>query len=201
MELRWDRSAPPFNKLFGKELVNTLNQVYTRQIRLGFLIEQIPDPGNRVQISDKYKDKLGLPRPLLTYRIASEYEREAFLSAKEITTELFKKIGATEYTQTPRPPVFRGDPDSVTSTNFQYADKNGALHNFKFYGAGHIAGTYRMGTDPSDSVLNKRQQSWDHKNLFMVGSGVFPTIGTANPTLTIAALAFQAADNILDDLE
>ena len=35
----------------------------------------------------------------------------------------------------------------------------------------------------------------------MVGSGVFPTVATGNPTLTIAALAFQAADNILADLQ
>ena len=34
----------------------------------------------------------------------------------------------------------------------------------------------------------------------MVGSGVFPTLTTANPTLTIAAMSFSAADNILEDL-
>jgi choline dehydrogenase-like flavoprotein len=34
----------------------------------------------------------------------------------------------------------------------------------------------------------------------MVGSGVFPTIATGNPTLTIAALTFQAAGHILADL-
>jgi choline dehydrogenase-like flavoprotein len=57
-----------------------------------------------------------------------------------------------------------------------------------------------MGDKKADSVLNARQQSWDHSNLYMVGSGVFPTVATGNPTLTIAALAFQAADNILADL-
>jgi len=57
-----------------------------------------------------------------------------------------------------------------------------------------------MGDSADSSVLNNRQQSWDHDNLYMVGSGVFPTITTGNPTLTIAALSFQAAQNILDDL-
>lgn len=71
---------------------------------------------------------------------------------------------------------------------------------FPYYGAGHIMGTHRMGTDPRTSVLNHRQQSWDHDNLFMVGSGVFPTTATANPTLTIAALALMAAENVLHDL-
>jgi choline dehydrogenase-like flavoprotein len=57
-----------------------------------------------------------------------------------------------------------------------------------------------MGDSKETSVLNARQQSWDHNNLYMVGSGVFPTIATGNPTLTIAALAFQAAGHILEDL-
>jgi choline dehydrogenase-like flavoprotein len=30
----------------------------------------------------------------------------------------------------------------------------------------------------------------------MVGSGVFPTVGTANPTLTIAALSLRVANTI-----
>ncbi len=198
--LRFDPKLPAFSKLFGQQLVETLNAVYIRQLRLGYLIEQLPDPNNRVQLSTTLKDNLGLPRPLITYRLASDYERNAFVSAKQITTELFEKIGATEYTQDPGVPVMDGSPDQVTSTQFQYTDDTGTTHNFKFYGAGHIVGTYRIGNDPKSSVLNPRQQSWDHDNLYMVGSGVFPTIATGNPTLTIAALAFQAADNILHDL-
>ena len=122
--------------------------------------------------------------------------RNAFVSAKEVSTEIFNAIGATEYTKLPPAPVLYGKPDKVTATNFQYQGDN-----FTFYGAGHIVGTYRMGDCKEDSVLNARQQSWDHSNLFMVGSGVFPTVATGNPTLTIAALAFQAAEHILEDLK
>ncbi|MBP7663912.1 MAG: GMC family oxidoreductase, partial [Shewanella sp.] len=82
------------------------------------------------------------------------------------------------------------------SNNFEYQG-----HNFTFYGAGHIVGTYRMGDCRDTSVVNPRQQSWDHSNLFLVGSGVFPTVATGNPTLTLAALAFQAADHVLEDLK
>ena len=39
--------------------------------------------------------------------------------------------------------------------------------------------------------------SHDHDNLYLVGSGTFPTGGTANPTLTIAALALRTADRIV----
>lgn len=199
--LRFNSAQPAFSKLFGKELVDTLNAVYTRQMRLGYLIEQLPDPNNRVQLSQHLKDNLGLPRPRITYRLASEYERKAFVSAKKLTTQLFDNLGAKEYTKDPGIPVFEGAASDVTSTQFQYEDECGETHNFKFYGAGHIVGTYRMGDDPATSVLNSRQQSWDHTNLYMVGSGVFPTIATGNPTLTIAALAFQAVDNLLADFK
>ena len=58
-------------------------------------------------------------------------------------------------------------------------------------------GTYRMGTNSSNSVVNDMQRSWDHDNLYLVGSGTFPTVATANPTLTLAALCLRTADHIV----
>lgn len=190
--LRFNPALPAFSKLFGTQLVQTLNAIYVRQLRLGYLIEQLPDPDNRVQLSN-LRDHLGLPRPSVTYRIRDNYVREAFVSAKKVSTQIFDALGAKEYTQLPGPVKMHGF--NVTPSTFEYKGDR-----FTFYGAGHIIGTYRMGATPRDSVLNPRQQSWDHPNLYMVGSGVFPTTATANPTLTIAALALQAADNILQDL-
>lgn len=54
-----------------------------------------------------------------------------------------------------------------------------------------------MGTSGVDSAVNDMQQSWDHENLFLVGSGTFPTVATANPTLTLAALCLRTADHIV----
>ncbi|MGI2112013.1 GMC family oxidoreductase [Shewanella frigidimarina] len=194
--LRYDPAIPANSKLFGATLVNTLNGVYTRQVRLGYLIEQLPDPENRVELSDTLTDNLGLPRPKLTYRVREDYVRNAFVSAKDLSTKIFDAIGAREYTKEPPAPVFYGDQSQVTANNFEYKG-----NNFTFYGAGHIVGTYRMGDCKETSVVNSRQQSWDHSNLFLVGSGVFPTVATGNPTLTLAALAFQAVDHVLDDLK
>jgi len=53
-----------------------------------------------------------------------------------------------------------------------------------------------MGTSANDSVVNDMQRSWDHENLYLVGSGTFPTVATANPTLTLAALCLRTADYI-----
>jgi choline dehydrogenase-like flavoprotein len=62
--------------------------------------------------------------------------------------------------------------------------------------AGHVMGTYRMGTDAKQSVVNPDQRAHDHPNLFLLGSGVFPTGAASNPTLTIAALALRAVGAI-----
>lgn len=73
---------------------------------------------------------------------------------------------------------------------------DGETVRLNFTGAGHIMGTYRMGTSKDNSVVDSYQRSHDHDNLYLVGSGTFPTGATANPTLTIAALALRTADRI-----
>jgi choline dehydrogenase-like flavoprotein len=45
--------------------------------------------------------------------------------------------------------------------------------------------------------VTPEQRSHDHANLFLLGSGVFPTGAASNPTLTIAALALRAVDAIV----
>ena len=62
--------------------------------------------------------------------------------------------------------------------------------------AGHIIGTARMGSDPNSSMVDRDLRSHDHPNLFILGSAVFPTAATANPTLTIAALSLRAVDQV-----
>jgi glucose dehydrogenase len=49
-------------------------------------------------------------------------------------------------------------------------------------------------------VVDAESRTHDHKNLFIVGSSVFPTVGSPNPTLTLAALALRAARDIAKQL-
>jgi glucose dehydrogenase len=60
----------------------------------------------------------------------------------------------------------------------------------------YLLGTTRMGRNPKASVVDGDLRSHDHSNLFLVGSGVFPTSGSAPPTLTVAALALRAAAHL-----
>jgi choline dehydrogenase-like flavoprotein len=53
-----------------------------------------------------------------------------------------------------------------------------------------------MADDPQTSVVNAGCRSWDIPNLWICDGSVFPTVGGANPTLTIQAIACRAADRI-----
>jgi choline dehydrogenase-like flavoprotein len=177
--------------LFGPQLAQTLNNLISRQIRLGFLVEQAPETSNSVTLSDpSITDGLGLRRPQISYRI-SDYTRKGIIQSRKLANLIFAKMGAKQFTK-----VLPDDP-----TRFE-ADIDGERVLLNFMGAGHLMGTHRMGANAKDSVVDSFQRSWDHKNLFLVGSGTFPTTGTANPTLTIAALSLRTADRILrEDLK
>jgi choline dehydrogenase-like flavoprotein len=58
-----------------------------------------------------------------------------------------------------------------------------------------------MGKTADDSVVNENMQVWGQENLYLVGCGNMPTLGTSNPTLTMTALTFKAAEAILNQLE
>jgi len=165
--------------VFGAALTAALNGVLPRQFRLGFLVEQSADPCNRVTLSDR-TDHLGLPRPRIAYDL-SDYTKRGFVAAKQAADAIFARLGATQYTKVPPGPA-----------TFEYGGQT-----FGYFGAGHIVGTYRMGRCKDKSVVDADQRSWDHANLYLVGSGTFPTVATGNPTLTIAALALRTADSIL----
>lgn len=54
-----------------------------------------------------------------------------------------------------------------------------------------------MGTDPSTSAVNRYLQDWDVSNLFVIGASNYPQNASYNPTGTLGALAYWAADAIV----
>jgi choline dehydrogenase-like flavoprotein len=60
----------------------------------------------------------------------------------------------------------------------------------------HLLGTCRMGNDPVTSVVNPDHRTHDVPNLFLCDGSSFVTSGRNQPTLTIQALAYRAADRI-----
>jgi choline dehydrogenase-like flavoprotein len=60
----------------------------------------------------------------------------------------------------------------------------------------HLVGGCRMGTDPESSVVDGDHRAWGVPNLFIADGSVMPTQGSANPALTIMALASRLADRL-----
>ncbi len=172
-------------KYTGSKLQRALRQS-VRHITLNSACEQLPDPNNYVALAfkdddpslGKIVDELGIQRPRINYRVDddSHYVRNCFKKIVELHKAVFKAMGIDEKYQRPQL-----DPDNK---------------RLNFGGSGHIMGTTRMGSDREHSVVNKECQCHDFPNLFVLGSSVFPTSSTANPTSTVAALALRAAEAI-----
>ena len=156
--------------LQGQAMKTATADAASRHMRVASLMEQEPDPDNRVTLDPQSHDMYGVAKPRIAYRL-SQYVKDGMVQAKRAHTDIFTRLQATE---------------------LQHADT--------YFGAGHIMGTTRMGANPGTSVVDASLCSHDHRNLFLVGAGVFPTSGTANPTLTIAALSLRAVKAIEERL-
>lgn len=83
------------------------------------------------------------------------------------------------------------------------AGSNGELgpYNIVPYQSTHNTGGVIMGSDPSTSAVNNYMQMWDADNVFVVGASAFPHNSGYNPTATVGALAYRAAEGILTYLK
>ena len=166
---------------FGKVLRDKLLDHATRQITLNSACEQLPVKENRITLSSKL-DPLGINRPLLRFQVDNDngYVRGSFKQIVALHNFIFQEMGIPEEHR-----ILQRDEDSKDLT---------------YGGSGHIMGTTIMGDQAGSSVVDKDCRSHDHSNLFIIGSSVFTTGSTANPTSTIAALALRAADKIKSQL-
>ena len=65
----------------------------------------------------------------------------------------------------------------------------------------HLIGGARMGRDARTSVVDGFGRTHDIANLFLCDGSIFPTQGSANPGLTIQALAARTADYLVHERE
>ncbi len=61
----------------------------------------------------------------------------------------------------------------------------------------HLVGAARMGRDPGESVTDQFGRTHEIANLFVCDGSLMPTQGSANPGLTIMALAARIADYMI----
>jgi choline dehydrogenase-like flavoprotein len=135
--------------------------------------EQLPNPQSRVTLGSE-RDRFGMPRLVLNW-IISRQEIDTLMRMHELLDAHLRRnnLGRLEHS-----------PASVGELTFTDAS--------------HHLGTTRMSTNRRTGVVDEHCRVHGVSNLFIAGSGVFPTAGHANPTLTIIALAVRLAAHLKD---
>lgn len=153
-----------------------------------------PVRSNMVDLDPSVRDVYGFPVARITYSHHPNDYQVAALAAPKLV-EILVEMGA-ESTQTVLP--------FVATTSLPQPAPGGAFQRGPLRGVpdpvgglvNHQMGTMRMGSDPDSSVVDPAQRFWGIPNLYVIDGSVFPTAGGYNPTLTIEALAWRAAEGI-----
>jgi choline dehydrogenase-like flavoprotein len=157
---------PPGEPKWGKAHKDFQRRYFYRFIHLGSNCQAMPRENNRVDLDPAVRDAWDIPVARITHAYAEpDYQIANFVMDKE--EQLLKEAGAIK--------VWRG------------GNSRGGVGD-------HQNGTCRMGSDPKTSVVNSYCQSHDIDNLFVTDGSVFVTDAGFNPSLTIQAIAFKAAD-------
>lgn len=143
---------------------------------LGQDAEQAPNPDSRVRLGEDV-DPFGWRRVVLDWRV-SRTDMESLRRTHEM---IGAAVGAAGIG---RMRLGFGEPPSAENV----------------YTAYHHMGTTRMHDDPRQGVVDRNCRVHSLRNLYMAGSSVFTTAGTANPTLTIVALAARLAARLATSL-
>ncbi len=169
---------------FGPELRQALVSQVSRQLLLAFMTEVPPSPSNRVTVDPAYKDQLGNMRPVISFRVP-DYTMRGVAYGRRLARRIFQRLGAEDCT-------------AYDPSDYGYVTYEGQGYSIR--GGNHLAGTHVMGTSKANSVVDATLRCWDHENLYLAGGGAMPTIGTANVTLTLAALCLKSATHMIDQL-
>lgn len=156
---------------FEKLMLN--NAVKFEHMVLNNHMEQEPNPESRVTLGNE-TDQLGM-RKLNQHLIVGAPEKESLIRTHALLDQ---------YLRAQNLGYIKSD---FKSPNENWDDVTDSSH--------HI-GTTRMHTNPKFGYVDENCKVHGIKNLYVVGSSVFPTGGHVNPTLTIVALAVRLARHL-----
>lgn len=163
------QGLPPDAPKWGNEYKSMLEYYFTRNMAVTTCATSLPMLRNNITLDPDQTDKLGRPSMRVTYADhPDDLSMSKFLQGKAI--EVLEAAGAQR-----------------TWHNQIGEETTGA----------HLLGTCRMGNDPNTSVVDRWNRSHDVSNLFICDGSSMVTSGRGQPTLTIQALAFRAADNMI----
>ena len=153
---------------WGAAFKDQMAHNFSRQMSIVGSTTSLALDRNNVTLDPISTDRWGRPAIRVTYRDHDDdLAMAGFLQDRAM--ELFDAAGATKSWRLPLHPSTSGV---------------------------HLLGTCRMGDDPTSSVVDKYHRSHDVPNLFLCDGSSLVTSGRGQPTMTIMALAFRAAEHI-----
>lgn len=160
------QGMPPGTPRWGAGYKRALGDYFRRSMLVLAHTTSLPLETNNISLDPTVKDAWGQPAIRVTYSShAEDLKTMAFFRDK--CMEILDAAGAQQ------------------KWAFPVASIEGGVH---------LLGSCRMGNDPKSSVVNKYHQTHDVPNLFLVDGSSMVTAGRHQPTCTIQALAYRAAD-------
>jgi choline dehydrogenase-like flavoprotein len=160
---------PPDAPRWGAAYKAQIQQNFTRTAEVFCHATSLPVETNSISLDPDLKDEWGLPATRVTYKD----HPDDLKTCQYLLDRALELLDAT--------PALRKWSYPVSEQEF----------------AVHLLGTCRMGNDPKTSVINSDHRAHDVPNLFLCDGSSLVTSGRGQPTMTIQALAFRAADRIV----
>ena len=161
---------PPETPRWGPEFRQALAHQFNRSMQVATHSTSLPLATNTVTLDDEVKDTYGRPGLRVTYKDHSD-DLAMVTFLRDRAAEILEAAGATK--------VWK---DPVAEQNVGF----------------HLLGTCRMGNDPGTSVVDRYHRCHEVPNLFICDGSSLVTSGRGQPTMTIQALAFRAAEHIAE---
>lgn len=161
---------------YGAKFKQDVRRYYGSFVYFAGRGEMIPNDQSYCEIDPKVKDRWGIP-VLRFHWQWSQHELRQAAHMQKTFGDIIEAMGGRTH-------------GSVEADGAKAIAAGGSII--------HEVGGAIMGSDPATSVSNQWSQTWDVDNLFLTDGAVFASNADKNPTLTIMALAWRAADHILE---
>jgi choline dehydrogenase-like flavoprotein len=169
--------APGRNGGYGAGIKRDIRALHGASLGLSGRGESIPQYTNYCELDPNVVDQYGIPVLRFHYQW-TDHERRQAKHMHDTFEEILTAAGATLLGTKPGP-----------ENEYGLAAPGRIIHE---------VGTTRMGDDPNTSVTDRFGRTHDCDNVYVVDAGTFVSQADKNPTWTILALAWRAADHVVD---
>ncbi|MED4689722.1 GMC family oxidoreductase [Peribacillus frigoritolerans] len=166
--------TPSWGAEFKKQSIKYANSI----LQVKSQGASMPHIQNYLDLDPTYKDVYGMPLLRMTYDYTAQ-DRELVKYMAKVTRSIAKKMGPDHIDTVAEQADFNVNTDTNT----------------------HNTGGVIMGADPKNSAVNTYLQMWDAENVFVAGSSAFPHNSSFNPTGTLGAFSYRAAEGIVKYLK